>query len=369
MSCLNTPLERLEVLAKIDQMELTIARASDDNTTRRERLKRYLRVLSRQCRIKEIRAALSTINLLDPANSVELERYIAAGFNTVVVEDKLGDDGQRWIQKSDQQIASELAVARSRNLNVILSLYAWVYGDIPAMTGDQVADRFSRWVREDEGELVGVYFLGDDVFLQQAPVAKQIEWRAGLRTVTNAVPVFGMIGEFGVNASAEDVTNLFSRDAFDHLLFLMYPYNLGVHWGRGELDSRAVDPDEALHDYIDDYLEALNTKFFAGLRKRQLVIPVVQAFNYVGEAAGKLLRPDDVFIQMTYTSTRLREIVGTQDDNFSMTCFYWGGMETPYGLRENEEFVEAARRANFDLREYASCGTHDACIMAHEVFS
>ena len=57
-------------------MEEAIGLASDDKVTERNRLKRYLRILARPCRIEEIRAALSDIDLLAPGNEPQLGRYL-----------------------------------------------------------------------------------------------------------------------------------------------------------------------------------------------------------------------------------------------------------------------------------------------------
>lgn len=366
MSCIpKTPEERIRVREEIKRTELVVARASDDFATRRSRFRRFLRILARPCRVTEMRSAIASMDLLNPTNTSDLDRYVAAGFNTVVVEDRAD-----MTFRSESDIKRCVEVARSRNLSIMLSCYAdTVGGTIPALTRQQVADRLKLWVKYDEGDILGVFFLGDDAFLTMTPVARQQEWYAGVKDVTTSIPVFGMIGEFAL-ARPELTASCFDTDAFDHLLVLCFPYNLGHHWGH-DIGTDVPDADLQLQVYLQQYIDELSTGYLNSLHKGQQVTLCVQGFNYISAGASeplrKIVRASDVNIQMTYGSDLVRSLPG-QSNNFSMTVFWWGTLPNLVGLRDNDVLTESAQRANYILSDDAACGPHLACQMAHEVF-
>lgn len=381
------PLERLALRKRIEDMEAMISLASDDYAARRSKLRRYLRWLSQACRRTETRVAPATVNLLAPEHEVELQKFIAAGFNTVVLNDvsSINTTTRTYTRLSEEVIATSLAAARKKNLSVIIGLGASPFTvsvgtpviKSTALTPTQVAARIAIYSTHNEGEITGVYMLHDDVFLEKVAVATQLGWYFAVKQVTTNIPVYGIIGEFGANASENDMAAHYDRDAFDHLVFLMYPYNLGYVWKSifnnaeqsHNIVNTVVDPDDQLRYYIDNYIAVMNARFFSGLKKRQTILPTIQAFNYLGEPAGKLVRPDDVQIQMEYTSDVIRATVTSQENNYAMGVFYWGlDPMAPYGLTSKIEWIEAARRANRHLRELAMCADHETCSMAYEVF-
>jgi hypothetical protein len=355
-------------------MERSIRRATDDAVTSRMRLGRYLRVLARPYMVHQTRVALASMDLLVPENATELDRYVAAGFNTVVVEHRRWN-GTSYTELTGDQIRTKLHLARSRGLSIIVSCYADVNGPIPALTKTQVKDRMKLWADNDEGDVIGVFFIGDDNFLTQTPSALQKEWRAGLREVTTSVPVYGMIGELSINALPEHREEFFDTRAWDHLMVLMYPYNLGDRWEtenylgqmvNHEISNNIKDADQQLRDYIDDYISELNRLYLSQLDFHQQILLVTQGFNYVGEPDGKIVRPEDVQIQIEYAPAVLRTL-RTQRDNYSCAVFWWGSTPGLTGLRDNLQLTEAARRANKALQMTGSCNQHLTCAMSFEV--
>ena len=99
------------------------------------------------------------------------------------------------------------------------------------MTDDEIRERLSLWDRYGHDDILGVFFVHDDVFLLHTSVERQRHLYALAHDTVPEWPVFGMIGELGFDASSNDVAQYFDPAAFDHLFILMYPLNIGYRTG------------------------------------------------------------------------------------------------------------------------------------------
>lgn len=376
--------ERQTLETEVKAMREAISTPSDTKADKENRLRRYLRTLGADCRRREIRMAPSTADLLSPGFSDDLARYIGAGFNCVVLNDTLTLGPGGFIRMDETDIALRLSRARALNLDVLVYLYADDYpadgGPVlsPAMTPAAITARMAIYDRLNEGEILGVYLLGDDVFLQEVPVETQLDWYWAVRAATNSIPVFGMIGEAGINADEQTREDYYSNLVFDHLIVLMYPYANGGIWTTldsndlpvsHEITTDVEDPDFQLREYIDAYVTEMDRLFLSGLKKRQMALFVAQGHWYDTDPLNKRVRPDDVFIQMDYAVTSLRVTEPKQSGTAAIGVFFWGELPGAHSLNEDNEMLEHARRGNFSVKEIAGCSVHRACQMYHHVFS
>lgn len=303
----------------------------------------------------------------------EIDLYRAAGFNTMTVFDVEGtnDSGTAWKFKSEEQVRTETAFARDHGLPLILGMAVEpftaaisknphefattgivVNGAIPQATDNAIRERIALWKQYGDDVLIGVFPWYDDVFWQTVDVDRQ---RHVYRLIKDMAPdwyVFGMIGEFGFNATDEDVARYYDPDAFDHLIVLMYPFNVGAGVTGFPLDNIASsDPDGDLTRYVDRFVARMNERFFSHLKRRQLILLVVQSFYYTGEPAGHIPRAKDVEIMVRRGNDRIRELAG-QQFNHAAAFFSWGaqGCE-PNGMLQRPEWRIAAQNVNEQLEE------------------
>ena len=308
----------------------------------------------------------------------EMSLYRGAGFNTMSVFDVEGtnDSGTAWKFKSEEQVRTETAFARDHGLPLILGMAVEPYtpaitknphefaamgvvanGSIPPATDDAIRERIALWKQYGDDVLVGVFPWYDDVFWQTVDVDRQ---RHVYRLIKDIAPdwyVFGMIGEFGFNATDEDVARYYDPNAFDHLIVLMYPFNVGADLTGFPLDNIASsDPDGDLTRYVDRFVARMNERFFSHLNRRQLILLVVQSFYYTGEPAGHIPRAMDVEIMINRGNGRIRELAG-QGGNHSAAFFSWGekGSE-PNGMTQRPEWRGAAHNVNDQLAQDSARG-------------
>lgn len=306
----------------------------------------------------------------------DIASYRSAGFNALVVFDVDGCDqsGTSWIFKSEDRIREETEFARAENMPLIIGLAVEPFttasnessrpqrhpfaaftsavsanATIPAATDDEVAARVSLWQKYGDDIVLGTFPWYDDVFVQHVAVERQ---RHIYRLIKSAAPhfiMFGMIGDFGFNASDDDIAQLYDPSSFDHLIVLMYPYNLGAVATGVALDHDASpDPDGDVQRYVDRYVERMNERFFAQLRRGQLLLFVIQAFYYDGEADGRQPRPADIDIMTHRSGEAVRRITG-QDANYSVAYFYWGGNASIVGISQRQDWLGAVANINADL--------------------
>lgn len=302
----------------------------------------------------------------------ELGAYRGAGFNTMVTFDAGGmnDAGTSWTFKSEDEIRSETSFARAHGLPLILGMAIESYtaaasktlqqfvttsavvanGTIPPATDDFIRERIALWKKYGDDVVIGVFPWYDDVFWQTVGVTRQRHVYEIIKEIAPDFYVFGMIGEFGFNATDEDLALYYDPAAFDHLIVLMYPFNVGS-WVTGfPLDNVASsDPEGDLTRYIDRLITRLNERFFSRLTKGQLIVLVVQAFYYTGEPVGHVPRGNDIEIMVHRGGERIRAIAG-QEWNHSMAYFSWGakGAE-PVGMTQRPDWRTAAADVNDQL--------------------
>jgi hypothetical protein len=324
----------------------------------------------RRTTLENMRVAAAPHLVSDPA---EFAAYSAAGFNTLVVFDTNGCDasGTAWNFKTADEIRAETEFAREHGLPLVLGLAVESYvaempknagrfmpatsgvvanGTIPQATDDEIRERVGLWKEYGDDVLVGVFPWYDDVFWQNVDVERQ---RHVYRLIKDIAPdwhVFGMIGEFGFNASDDEVAAYYDPSAFDHLIVLMYPFNVGARVTGFPLDNVASsDPDGDIARYVDRFIARMNERFFSRLRQRQLILLVVQAFYYTGEPSGHIPRPNDIEIMIRRGNEQLRTVAG-QSSNHSAAYFSWGaaGAE-PVGMAQRADWRAAASTVNGEL--------------------
>lgn len=317
-----------------------------------------------------------------------ITRQAAEHYNAVMLSDATEWDFEqnRWVQPSEEEIAEQLALAREHGMSVFLLLPAVVPIPIylPAAADgaarrrsfrplaatatrpsavdytlaytepDQLRARLGLWSRHDRGEIIGVMFMPDDVFLLDIPAGIQSEWFAIARTVAPWLPVLAVAGEFGLSERAN--RRAWAPATFDHLLWLNYPYNLGWTWGRGLDHHKSADPDADLRQYEEDYAAAMQERWFRDLAPGQLIIPVIQTFYYPTESAGAIPRPADLELQCRLIHEVVQRTFG-QHDNFSIGYFYAGGGEAkdpfphPKGIYDVPSWPGIIAANNRRLRE------------------
>src|SRR5262249_52706185 len=143
---------------------------------------------------------------------------------------------------------------------------------------NEIRERLRLWNFYGSDVIIGVFFLHDDAFLLHASLERQRHLFALSHDTVPDLPVFGIIGEAGFDASAEDVDRYFDSGAFDHLFVLMYPLNIGYLTGVHLDSAQSADPDGDMRNYVQRYVGRMGEKFIARMRPGQLAILVVQAF-------------------------------------------------------------------------------------------
>jgi hypothetical protein len=310
------------------------------------------------------RSALETMRVADAERLItdpaELDTYTSAGFNTLVLFDVNGVDesGTSWSFKSAEQIRVETAFARDKGLPLILGMAVEPFdagaitGEIPAATDSTIRERLELWKRYGDDVVIGVFPWYDDVFWQTVDVERQRHVYRILKAVAADWYVFGMIGEFGFNATDDAIARHYDPAAFDHLIVLMYPYNIGGDLTGFPLDHIAsADPDRDMNRYVDRFLSRMEERFFRYLYRGQLIVLVYQAFHYAGEPEGRIPRASDIAIMARRGSDRIREIPG-QRHNQSAAYFYWGSPGSDLvGLSQREDWLAAVKEVHDDFEQ------------------
>ncbi len=315
---------------------------------------------ARQRRVLSMRVAAAD-RLIEGED--EIGAYIAAGFNTVVLYDT-----ENGLLKSEQRVAFETTFARAHGLRIILGKATepltattperaasgashrrkrTLGAPLSASASDaEIRERLRLWDRYGNDLIVGVFFLHDDAFFIRTSVERQRHLYELARQTVPDFDVFGMIGEFGFAASSEDIQRYFDPTAFDHLIMLMYPLNLGYVTGMPLNTISSPDPDAEMHLYVNRYITRMNERFIQRLRPGQLTILVVQTFTYDGEPAGHVPRRSDVTIQASLGTDLLRELPG-QEGNRSIAYYLWDGSRSGMsGLLQRTDWNDAAEQVN-----------------------
>jgi len=357
----------LLVISLLCAATLAAAEQRDDDRPRHERPK----IDWRREAMQTLRVASAEHLITDPG---DLASYQTTGFNAFVVFDVEGCDasGTAWIFKSEEEVRAETTFAREHDMPLVIGLavepFTASVGDestrhrrrpfspftskatlIPGATEDEIRDRIALWKKYGNDIVLAVFPWYDDVFLNHVDVERQRAVYAAIKSVARDWYVLGMIGEFGFNAGDDEVAQLYDPAAFDHLIVLMYPYNLGgVATGLALDNIASLDPDGDMERYLDRYIDRMNEKYFTRLRAGQLVLVVMQAFYYLGEAPGHVPRPADIDIMTRYGGEKIRALRG-QGDNYSAAFFYWGGNTSLIGISERNDWLGTVASANADL--------------------
>ncbi len=210
--------------------------------------------------------------------------------------------------------------------------------------------RLDLWHSYGDDVIVGVFPWYDDVFWHHVDVIRQ---RHVYRLFKEVVPdwyMFGMIGEFGFNATDDEVARYYDPAAFDHLIVLMYPFNVGGRVTGFPLDNVASsDPDGDMIRYVDRFVARMDERFFRNLTGGQLILLVGQAFYYMGEPEGHIPRGKDIVIMMRRGSEQIRKL-GGQWRNLSAAYFYWGSEGSDLvGLSQRSDWLAAVREIHTEL--------------------
>lgn len=342
-----------------------------------------------------LRTARVVANAL-PLTASFLERQREDGFNTILLNDVIGWDGGsgQWVRQSDASIVEQMALVRSYDFSVFVCIAAvlppapdprgrtraarkvvpFAPGLSPttSMEGDPVAlhagwtlldatdlqARIHLWTEASQGELIGILFAPDDLFLLRVPVAAQHQWRSAARTVDPLLPVLGMVGEFGLAGDAGSVAPYWDPDAFDALIWLNYPYNLSRSWTRALDHSATNDADGDLTLYERDYSSRMQARFFRELSKTQWIIPVIQTFSYRGERAGAIPRVRDIELQAQLVREAVRHTFH-QPDNLTLGYFFTGSAEPGAeieGIYDRAEWSMAVASENQRLEQWRLMG-------------
>ena len=311
------------------------------------------RQVNRQYLVEHMRVAAAD-RLIEQDD--EIAAYLAAQFNTIVLYD-IEDGG---LPKSEERIAYETSFARAHGLHILLGkptevqsgaegkrrLRSLAAANEAAVSDDEIRERLSLWNLYGHDLIIGVFFVHDDVFLIHTGVERQRHLYALAHDVVPDWSVFGIIGEFGFDATDDDVARYFDPSAFDHLFILMYPLNIGYLTGV-QLDSTtSADPDDDMHRYVQRYVARMGEKFISHLQPGQLAILVDQSFAYVAEPAGHIPRPSDIMIEATLGNDLVRSIAG-QERNHSLAYFLWDGSRAGmFGLWQRQDWITTAEQVN-----------------------
>ena len=268
----------------------------------------------------------------------EIAAYTGAGFNTVVLYDT-----EEWGGlKNEERIAFETTFARAHHLHIVLGKAT----EMSDVSDDEIRDRLQLWDRYGHDDVIAVFFLHDDAFLIHAGVERQRHLYTLAHETVRDWYVLGMIGEFGFNASTEEVAQYFDPNAFDHVIMLMFPLNIGYVTGVRLDSATAADPDASMREYVRRYMARMTEKFISHLNHDQLVIVLIQAFAYTVEPAGHIPRPADVIIQAEAGSQLLQKTAG-QERNRALAYFLWDGSRSGmFGLWQRPDWRDAAVDAN-----------------------
>ncbi|HEY6843460.1 MAG TPA: hypothetical protein VI391_04780, partial [Thermoanaerobaculia bacterium] len=146
--------------------------------------------------------------------------------------------------------------------------------------------------------------------------------------------VFGMIGGGGIHATPEDIVRYYDRDAFDHLIVILYPFNL------------AISIFDDVNAYIDDYVARMGERFIGQLKQGQLVLLVIQAFAYEAESASHVPLASSITAEAAAATAALQKI-GGQQHNAALAYFLWDGSRAGmFGLWQRPDWIGAAQRVN-----------------------
>jgi len=274
----------------------------------------------------------------------EIAAYKAAQFNTLVLYDT--EDG---LPKPEERIAYEIRFARAHGLHVLLgkateavhashhSRRTFGLTANGEVSDDDIRDRLALWDKYGHDAIAGVFFLHDDAFLLRVSVERQRHLYALSHDVVPDWPVFGMIGGGGLDATPDDIAMYYDRDAFDHLIVILYPFNL------------AISVFDDVNAYIDNYLSRMNERFFSGLRNDQLVLIVIQAFAYETEPETHVPRGSNITAEAAAASAALQRIDG-QRGNAALAYFLWDGSRAGmFGLWQRPDWIAAAQQVNDSL--------------------
>jgi len=286
----------------------------------------------------------------------QLAAYVGAGFNTLCVFDVNGytQFSAGWDFKTAEQVRFETSFAREKGMPLILGLAVEPHdtssGRIAEATDAEIRARLQLWKTYGDDVVIGVFPWYDDVFWQTVDVGRQLHIYRLIKEVVPDWYVFGMIGEFGFKATEDEVRRHYEPAAFDHLIALMYPYDLCGVVG-ASLDHKAsADPDGDLTRYVDRYIAGMELKFFRYLQPGQLIVLVGQAFYYPGQAEGRTPRGQDIAIMMGRGMERVRELAG-QERNYSAAYYHWGAEGgSIVGLWQRPDWLEAAREVHARMR-------------------
>ena len=298
-------------------------------------------------------------------------RQRSEGLNGVLLYDLTGFDGD-WLRPDEATIARELAIVREHGMSAIVSLPALIPqrdGTNRSIPDDLLRERLRLWTRNERGELAGIFFVHDDMAYLQTPASEQRRWRAIAREVAPTIAVLSIVGEFALRR-----TDRFYWDAqsFDHLLWIVYPYNLSSVWNHALDHTATSDPDGDLTRYLVDYTAAMKAALFDQLAPGQLIVPIIQAFTYEGEPPGSMPRPRDITLQVRTINRELQTTL-RQRDNFAMTYFYAMKSRTnapypePLGIYDVDGWNNAVIRENqwLELMRRAWETTHEAQPAGH----
>jgi len=255
-----------------------------------------------------------------------LALYRDAGMNTAMVSDAATYDADRsaWNFKTEDEIRSTTTFARVNHLPLIIGLAIEPYASIPQASDDDVRARLALWKSHGDDVILGVSPWYDDVFYNHVDADRQRHVYAMVKDVVPQWYVLGIIGEFGFDATDDDVARYFEPAAFDHLAVLMYPFNVGAQLTGFTLDTiGSPDPDGDITRYTDRFFARMNEKFFRRLRDGQQIVFVVQAFYYTGDPAGHIPRANDIRIMVERGTGQVRAIAG-QHMNMSIVYCCWG---------------------------------------------
>ena len=293
----------------------------------------------------------------------EIRAYLDAGFNTVVLYDT-----ENGLLKSEERIAFETSFVRDHALRIILGkateplaagapqptastashrrMRTVAAAASAAVSDDEIRERLRLWDLYANDLIVGVFFLHDDAFFIRTSVERQRHLYEIARQTVPDWDVFGMIGECGFAATAADVERYFDPTAFDHLIMLMYPLNVGEMTGM-QLDViSSPDPDAEMRRYVNRYISGMGERFIKRLRPGQLAILVVQAFAYEGDSAAHIPRQSDIAIQASLGTDLLRAMPG-QERNRSIAYYLWDGSRAGMsGLWQRRDWASAAEEVN-----------------------
>ena len=263
----------------------------------------------------------------------EIAAYMEARFNTLALYDTEDTSG---LPKSEERIAYEVEFARSHGLHILLGKATETD---PAAADDAIRERLTLWATYGRDVVLGVFFLHDDACQIHATVERQRHLYALAHDTVPDWYVFGMIGGACADQPDEEVARYFDAAAFDHLIILMYPLNVGAV-------VPSVDRDTDLRRYVTGYIQQMGERFISRLSAGQLAVIVVQAFAYHEEPIMQVPRAEDIDIQASAGSAALRQIPG-QAANASRAYFLWDGSRAGmFGLWQRPDWIAAAEGAN-----------------------